>query len=99
MDDQRRWQVDDDAAELYQRFLVPTVTAPWAAVLVDRVAPRQGERLLDVACGTRVVARLAAERVGPSGRVTALDINARMLVVGRSLPPVAGAVIDWCEGS
>jgi ubiquinone/menaquinone biosynthesis C-methylase UbiE len=99
MDDQARWQVDDDAAAAYQRFLVPAVTGPWAAVLVDRVGLRQGERVLDVACGTGAVARLAAERVGTSGRVTALDINARMLEVGQSLPPVVGAAIDWREGS
>ena len=99
MDDQRRWQVDEDAAGAYQRFLVPTVTAPWAAVLVDRLALRPGERVLDVASGTGVVARMAAERVGTTGRVTALDINTRMLEVGQSLPPVAGAAIEWCVGS
>jgi ubiquinone/menaquinone biosynthesis C-methylase UbiE len=99
MDDQERWQVDDDAAAAYQRFLVPAVTGPWAAVLVERVGLRQGERVLDVACGTGAVARLAAERVGTTGHVTALDINARMLEVGQSLPPVTGATIDWREGS
>jgi len=99
MDDQERWQVDDDAAAAYQRFLVPTVTGPWAAVLVERAALLPGERVLDVACGTGAVARLAAERVGTTGHVTALDINARMLEVGQSLPPVAGAAIDWREAS
>jgi ubiquinone/menaquinone biosynthesis C-methylase UbiE len=99
MDDQERWQVDDDAAAAYQRFLVPAVTGPWAAVLVERVGLNRGERVLDVACGTGAVARLAAERVGATGHVTALDINARMLEVGQSLPPVAGATIEWREGS
>jgi ubiquinone/menaquinone biosynthesis C-methylase UbiE len=99
MDDQERWQVDDDAAAAYQRFLVPTVTGPWAAVLVERVALREGERVLDVACGTGAVARLAAQRVGATGHVTAFDINPRMLEVGQALPPVAGAAIDWREGS
>jgi len=99
MDDQERWQVDDDAADAYQRFLVPAVTGPWASILVERVAVRHGERVLDVACGTGAVARLAAQRVGAAGHVTALDINPRMLEVGRSLPPVAGAAIEWLEGS
>jgi ubiquinone/menaquinone biosynthesis C-methylase UbiE len=53
------------------------------------------ERVLDVACGTGVVARLAAERVGASGSVDAIDINDGMLAVARSLP---GAV-RWHHGS
>src|SRR5262249_32475989 len=54
---------------------------------------------LEVAGGRGAVARGAGERVGTSGRVPALDINARMLEIGRSLPPVAGAAVDWCESS
>jgi ubiquinone/menaquinone biosynthesis C-methylase UbiE len=70
----------------------------WAADLVDRAALRQGERLLDVACGTGVVARIAAERVAPTGRVAALGLHPGMLAVAQSLPPMNGAAIDWCEG-
>ena len=93
------WQVGGgDAAELYQRHLVPAITSLWAADLVGRAAPRPGERVLDVACGTGVVSRLAAERMG-SGCVVGLDINARMLAIARSLPPAARAPIQWCEAS
>ena len=99
MHEQEQWQVDGGAAVAYQRFLVPAVTRLWAAVLVDHAALRPGERILDVACGTGVVARLAAEHVGAAGHVTGLDLNADMLAVGRSLPPVTGAPIAWCEGS
>ena len=86
------------AAELYERYLVPAITALWAADLVDRAAPQSGERVLDVACGTGVVARSAAERMG-SGQVVGLDINTGMLAVARSLPRGAGPRIDWHEGS
>ena len=92
------WQVGGSAAELYQRYLVPAIAVLWAADLIDRAAPRPGERVLDVACGTGVVSRLAAERTG-SGRVVGLDINADMLAVARSLSPGAGPSIEWYEGS
>ena len=94
-----RWQLDGDAAELYQRHLVPAVTAVWAADLVERVGLRSGERVLDVACGTGVVARAAAGRVGRIGHVAGIDINAAMLAVARSLPAGPGASVGWFEGS
>lgn len=99
MDRRDQWQLDGSAPELYQRYLVPAVTAVWAADLVGRIGLRAGERVLDVACGTGVVAREAAQHVGASGRVAAIDLNAGMLDVGRRLEPPGGAPIDWHEGS
>jgi ubiquinone/menaquinone biosynthesis C-methylase UbiE len=98
-DAQEQWQLDGSAPELYQRHLVPAMTAAWADDLADRAALRPGERVLDAACGTGVVARVAAERVGLNGRVDALDINAGMLAVARSVPATARASIDWHEAS
>ena len=93
---QPRWQrFAGSAAENYHRHLVPAIFAPWAEDLVDLAAPRPGDRVLDVACGPGVVARLAARRAGP-GQVTGLDINAGMLKVARSLP--AELPICWQEG-
>ncbi len=80
MTQEQRWQLDGTAAELYQRYLVPAITAQWAADLIERAAPQTGERILDVACGTGVVARLAAERTR-TGRVIGLDLNTGMLAV------------------
>jgi len=78
------WQLHGSAPELYQRYLVPAVTAIWAADLVYRAGLRSGARVLDVACGTGVVARAAAERVGRIGWVAGIDINPGMLAVARS---------------
>jgi ubiquinone/menaquinone biosynthesis C-methylase UbiE len=99
MGEQEQWQLDASAPELYQRFLVPAMTAMWAADLASRAALLPGERVLDVACGTGVVARVAAERVGGTGQVAALDVNPGMLAVARSLPAGAGAVVAWHRGS
>lgn len=96
--DPERWQLGGASAELYERYLVPAVTLPWAVDLVDRVGVRRGDRVLDVACGTGAVARVAAESVGDGGRVAGLDVNRGMLAVARSLQP-AGAGIEWHEGS
>jgi ubiquinone/menaquinone biosynthesis C-methylase UbiE len=91
------WQLEGTAAELYQRYLVPAITTKWAEDLVDRATLGVGEEALDVACGTGVVARLAARKVAPGG-VTGLDLNAGMLAVARGLPN-DGAPVSWIEGS
>jgi ubiquinone/menaquinone biosynthesis C-methylase UbiE len=95
--DHKGWQLDGGAAELFQKYLVPTITAKWAEDLIDRARPVAGESVLDVACGTGVVARLAAKRMA-RGRVTGLDLNKPMLAVARSLP-IEGVPVDWTEGS
>jgi ubiquinone/menaquinone biosynthesis C-methylase UbiE len=86
------------APENYQRYFVPAIGGPFAADLIEAAALSPGERVLDVACGTGVVARLAAERVGPGGTVAGLDVNPAMLSVARSIPS-SGAVIQWFETS
>jgi SAM-dependent methyltransferase len=93
----RHWQLDGSAPELYERYLVPAITIKWAQDLVDRVQPRAGEAVLDIACGTGVVARCAAKRM-TGGRVIGLDLNAGMLAVARGAPN-EGAAISWIEGS
>jgi SAM-dependent methyltransferase len=100
MASQEQWQLSGSAAEMYDRYPARYILGPWAPGLVARAELRTGDRVLDVACGTGLVARLAAPAVGPTGRVTGLDLNAGMLAVARSLPPsAAGAPITWIEGS
>jgi ubiquinone/menaquinone biosynthesis C-methylase UbiE len=99
MGEREQWQLDGSAPELYQRYLVTAMTAKWATDLVTRAALHPGDSVLDIACGTGVVARAAAERVGVTGRVAALDINPGMLATARSLPAPDGAAIEWTEGN
>jgi ubiquinone/menaquinone biosynthesis C-methylase UbiE len=91
------WQLEGSAAELYQRYLVPAITTKWAEDLIDLAQLRSGEAVLDIACGTGVVARLAAKRVG-GGKVTGLDLNPGMLAVARGVQS-EGAPITWVDGS
>jgi len=82
--------------ENYERYFVPAIGAPLAHELVDAAALEAGERVLDMACGTGVVARLAAQQVGAGGAVTGVDVNSGMLGVARSVA-TEGAAIEWRE--
>jgi SAM-dependent methyltransferase len=88
------WQLAHDAATAYERDFVPAIFAQWPPVLAELAAIGPGDRVLDVGCGTGILARGAAGRVGPTGHVTGLDLNEGMLAVARQLRPE----IDWQQG-
>src|SRR5262252_3415582 len=67
MNQQGQWQVAGSAAEVYEKELVPAVFGPWAPLVIDLAHPQKGDRVIDVACGTGIVARMVANRVGPAG--------------------------------
>ena len=82
------------AAAAYERNFVPALFAEWAPRVADAAEIVAGERVLDVGCGTGVLAREAARRVGSSGSVTGIDVNPGMLSVAARLAPQ----IRWDEG-
>lgn len=83
-----------EAAEQYESGFVPALFGEWAPVLVDVAGVRPGHFVLDVACGTGVVAREASNRVGSDGGVVGLDLNEAMLVVAGRIRPD----IEWRQG-
>jgi ubiquinone/menaquinone biosynthesis C-methylase UbiE len=85
-------------AEIYERYMVPGIFGHWARELLDLAGPRPGERVLDVACGTGIVARQAGERVGRTGHVVGLDFHPGMLAQARALGLAGGLPIEWREG-
>jgi ubiquinone/menaquinone biosynthesis C-methylase UbiE len=87
-------QVQIDAARAYEALFVSALFAPWAPRVADVAQIRAGQRVLDVACGTGVLAREVATRTGRSGSVTGLDPGPGMLAVARDLAPD----IDWRVG-
>ncbi len=83
-----------NAAQNYEDHFVPAIGTPFALRLLATAQLAPGERVLDVACGTGLAARLAAEAVGPQGTVAGLDPTPGMLELARSVSP---AGIDWYE--
>jgi ubiquinone/menaquinone biosynthesis C-methylase UbiE len=83
------------AAENYQRDFVPTIATPVSRELIRVADLHPGERVLDVACGTGLISRLASERVGPRGSVTGVDIAPDMIDVAKQVAAPDGAAIQW----
>ena len=92
-------QLGDGSAN-YQEFLVPGMFTPFAGRLIADLKITRGSAVLDVACGTGVVTRLAARATGAAGTVTGVDIGLSMLAVARSQPAEPGSgPITYLEGS
>jgi ubiquinone/menaquinone biosynthesis C-methylase UbiE len=81
--------------EMYESLLVAPLFRPWAAMLLEKVSLVAGMSLLDVACGTGIVARLAKEKLGRDSRVVGVDLNPPMLAVAAAVAPD----IEWRLGS
>ena len=80
--------------EMYEQLLVGPLFRPWAALTLDEIGLRPGDRVLDVACGTGTVARQAKARLGEAGAVVGIDVSPPMLAVAGRVAPD----IDWREG-
>ena len=77
------FQLKGEGPEAYERYMVPIHCMALAEDLIDRVRLRPREQVLDVACGTGIVSRYAAQRVGTLGHVTGVDLNPAMIKVAR----------------
>lgn len=82
-------------AEAYEAFFVPALIQEWASRVADAARIQPGDKVLDVACGTGVLARAAALRVGTGGTVVGLDRHPGMLEVARRL----ASGIEWRQGT
>ncbi|MFF2115354.1 class I SAM-dependent methyltransferase [Rhodococcus koreensis] len=77
------FQIPLEAAEFYESAFVPAFFAQWAPILCDAAGVAPGQRVLDVGCGTGIVARTAADLVVPDGTIVGVDLNEAMLTVAR----------------
>jgi SAM-dependent methyltransferase len=79
--------MDQAAATVYEEFFVPALFAEWPAHVLDAAGVRSGDRVLDLACGTGVLARAADQRVKPTGTVVGIDRSPGMLAVAVKAAP------------
>lgn len=88
------FHISNEQAEAYEARFVPALFRQWVEPVLSATEVEPGDHVLDVACGTGVVARAAAERVAPGGSVAGLDLNPAMLAVARRVAPE----LEWRQG-
>jgi ubiquinone/menaquinone biosynthesis C-methylase UbiE len=81
-------------AEVYDEFFVPALFHQWGSVVANAAGVGEGQCVLDVGCGTGVLACVAADCVGPVGAVMGLDPDEEMLAVARR----KNDTIEWRLG-
>lgn len=92
------WQLEQSGPEAYEQYLVPGMFEPWAERLIKRVDLSADDRVLDVACGTGIVARCTASRLGNGGTIVGLDINEGMLAMAKATVAEIQPNITWQRG-
>lgn len=99
MNQKSGWQLCNDGPEAYEKYIVPAFSGAWAQDIVNRAALRNGDRILDVGCGTGIVARYALKSLGESCRITGVDVNEIMLEKAREICPPDVTPIQWKQGN
>jgi ubiquinone/menaquinone biosynthesis C-methylase UbiE len=99
MENTSNWPLHGTAPETYERYIVPAWMGAWTETLIERARIASGERVLDVACGTGIVARKAAQLVGPRGNVMGFDADRNMLLAASEFANNEGlSSIKWHFG-
>jgi ubiquinone/menaquinone biosynthesis C-methylase UbiE len=92
------FQLEGDAPQRYERNIVPMISSPMAEQMFEHVSLQDGDHVLDVACGTGIVTRVAAQRFPNVARIVGVDLNTRMLEVARENTPTTGVPLEWQQG-
>lgn len=91
------WQFEQGSPKAYEQYFVPVIFSPWAERLIDRAPIQEGDHVLDIACGTGIVARLASPLVGDTGSVIGIDNDEGMLAVATETAAEEQLTIEWRE--
>jgi ubiquinone/menaquinone biosynthesis C-methylase UbiE len=93
-----QYQLEGNAPQLYERETVHTLGRPLAELMFAHVSLHAGDRVLDAACGTGIVTRVAAQRFGHLAHIVGVDLNPGMLDVARAHTPATGVPVTWQQG-
>ncbi|SLN23549.1 Demethylmenaquinone methyltransferase [Roseovarius albus] len=88
-------QEELQAGRDYESLFVPALFSQWTGHLLQKSGVTAGSSVLDVACGSGVLARAALQKSGTSGRVVGVDPAPGMIAAAREVEPH----IEWILGS
>ena len=92
------YQLQGSAPQQYERANVPRILIPHTKRVFELVTLQANDRVLDAACGTGVVTRVAIEQFNHLASVVGIDINPGMLEVARAYTPSTDIPIEWRQG-
>jgi ubiquinone/menaquinone biosynthesis C-methylase UbiE len=95
---ERLYQLEGNAPQLYERKTAHTLGRPLAERMFAHVSLRAGDRVLDAACGTGIVTRVAVQRYGHLRHIIGVDLNPGMLEAARTHTPATRVPIEWRQG-
>jgi SAM-dependent methyltransferase len=93
------YQLQGNAARLYEQGIVPTMSKPLTEMMFDHVPLQDGDRVLDIACGTGIAARVAVQRFPNLAGIVGVDLNSGMLDVARENMPATPIPIEWHQAN
>ena len=89
------YQLSTKAAEGYEQQKVPSLFGPMARATFDAISLPEGAHVIDVACGTGIISKVASERLAGIGRIVGTDLNPAMIDVARTTMPATRHTIEW----
>lgn len=92
---QESFQLSGNASEIYENQKVPVMFGPLAEATLKIVPVAQDDAILDVACGTGILARKVRERIGSSARIAGVDLNESMISAARNLTDAYARSCEW----
>jgi len=98
MSNTSKFQLNENAAQLYEQHPVPNVVQPLAVLMLEQITLQEGDRVLDAACGTGIVTRLAVQAFPKLGSVVGSDLNENMLELAEANSPITEVPVTWQQG-